>query len=131
MRPLAAALALAAAATLPAACTGDVYGRGVMTWSSYPYYGYYDGFYGPFYDGYWGTDGFFWYRLSRDGDRYRRDDAHHFRREDPRYQRFDRQMQPPPNGTRMPNYPRDRDRMRDQGRDRGHDRDQRRDRDRN
>ncbi len=42
MKTIAAALALAVAATLPAACSNDVYGRGGLTWSSYPYYGWYD-----------------------------------------------------------------------------------------
>ena len=44
------------------------------------YAGYYDDAYGPFNDGYWADDGFFYY--STGGDRhYRRDDAHHFRRD--------------------------------------------------
>jgi hypothetical protein len=43
------------------------------------YDGYYDGFYGPFNDGYWGTDGNFWY--DSDGhNNWRRDDGHHFQR---------------------------------------------------
>ncbi len=40
------------------------------------YDAYYDGHYGRFVDGYWGTDGAFWYA---DGDQiWRRDEAHHF-----------------------------------------------------
>lgn len=110
MKHFAAALALAVAATLPAACDDDVYGRGSLTWSSYPYYGWYDDYYGAFHDGYWGTDGYFWYRLSPDHRRYVRDDRGHFRRDnrndDRRYRRFERRMDPPRDGTKMPNYPR-------------------------
>lgn len=110
MKQLAAALALAAAATLPAACDRDAYGSGSFTWSSYPYDGWYNGYYGDFHDGYWGTDGYFWYRLTPADRRYRRDERRHFRRDnrpyDPRYHRFDRRMDPPRRGTRMPKFPR-------------------------
>ncbi len=41
------------------------------------YDGYYDDAYGPFYDGYWAGDGYFYYRSGENG-RYRRDDGHHF-----------------------------------------------------
>jgi len=109
-------LALALAATLPAACVNDVYGRGALTWSSYPYVGWYNDYYGSFYDGYWGTDGYFWFRLDAVERRYRRDKERHFRREatrsDRRFKRFERNLRPPPNGTRMPNFPRDRARRR-------------------
>ncbi|MHB8530115.1 MAG: hypothetical protein ACYC8V_11470 [Caulobacteraceae bacterium] len=44
------------------------------------YDGYYDDYYGPFYDGYWGADGFFYYRNS-DRDQWRRDTGHHFAHE--------------------------------------------------
>ena len=43
------------------------------------YDGYYDGFYGPVYEGYWNNNVFF-YR-NGDNDRWRRGDATHFRRE--------------------------------------------------
>ena len=39
---------------------------------------YYDDSYGPYYDGYWGTDGAFYYRDTADHP-YVRDDAKHFR----------------------------------------------------
>lgn len=39
--------------------------------------GYYDGFYGPFVDGYWGADNFFYYKDP--DNRWRRDEGHHFR----------------------------------------------------
>lgn len=108
-RPL--LLACVALGLVPLAGCADHYvGRASVGWHTYPYYGWYDGFYGPFYDGYWGSDGYFWFRLTGEEQRYRRDERHHFRREnqgdDPRYQRFDRTMQQPPEGTRMPRYPR-------------------------
>lgn len=109
MKRTVAAIALGLAATLPSACANDIYGRGVVSWSSYPYYGWYDGFYGPFYDGYWGTDGFFYFRLTIGDTVFRRDRERHFRREavrnNARFQRFERTFSPPPRGTRMPNFP--------------------------
>lgn len=111
------ALALAVAATLPAACVNDVYGRGGLTWSSHPYHGWYNGFYGPFYDGYWGTDGYFWFRLDAAEQRYRRDKERHFRREamrsNKRFKRFERTLRPPSKGTRMPKFPRNQTRRRE------------------
>lgn len=40
--------------------------------------GWYDGFYGPIYDGYWDNDVFF-YRTSPDATRFSRGDVTHFR----------------------------------------------------
>lgn len=72
-----ALLAAAAALTL-SACAEDL-GYG-------PSFGgdmvYYDSYYGPFYNGYWGPDGVFWYSPGR-GRPYVRDDSHHFRRDNP------------------------------------------------
>jgi hypothetical protein len=48
-------------------------------YGGYPYDGYYDDFYGPFDDGYWGGDGFFYFSDGRGG--FRRDDGNHFRHE--------------------------------------------------
>jgi hypothetical protein len=49
------------------------------------YYGggdaYYDDFYGPYYDGYWGRDGAFWF--SDGHGHMRRDEGGHFSREHP------------------------------------------------
>ena len=42
------------------------------------YDAYYDGYYGPIYDGYWGDDGVFIYQTS-EGAGWRRADATHFR----------------------------------------------------
>ena len=74
------------------ACTQGYYGASVGYGGGYGYgypgyypaYGYgwdpydvwYDGFYGPYYNGFWGTDGFFWFQ---DGHRrWRRGDGDHF-----------------------------------------------------
>jgi hypothetical protein len=67
-------------APLPlAACVEDE-GVGMYVGSDYPYDGYYDDYYGPIYDGYWGGDGYFYYR-SRQADRgFIRGDQTHFRR---------------------------------------------------
>ncbi|MBS0387763.1 MAG: hypothetical protein JSR15_04715 [Proteobacteria bacterium] len=94
-----------------AGCVTDGYTYGVgMSWSSYPYDGWYDGYYGQIYDGYWGTDNYFYFR-QHDQDRYyRRGDSNHFMRgdaaPDPRFHRFEGQTRQPPPGTRMPKYPR-------------------------
>lgn len=81
-------LILIAAATLPlAACATDDYygGRGYASigYSDgyYPYSGYYDGFYGPVYDGYWGADDYFYYRSAPTARAYIRGDRDHFRRD--------------------------------------------------
>ena len=43
------------------------------------YDGYYDNYYGPFYNGYWGRDNYFYYSRGP-GYGYVRDYDHHFRR---------------------------------------------------
>jgi len=118
------------ASLLLAGCVADGYTYGVgMSWSSYPYSGWYDGYYGPFYDGYWGTDNYFYYRLHEHDRDYRRGDRNHFFRGEvvpnPRFHRFDGNTRQPPQGTRMPNYPRQ-DRDSDRNSKGGH-RDDRRD----
>jgi len=63
-----------------AACEEDYHHHGFFAGGDVAYAdGYYDDFYGPFYDGYWGDGDVFHYRTARDGD-FRRDDAHHFTR---------------------------------------------------
>jgi hypothetical protein len=71
---------IAAAIALPSlalgACAtgyGEVYAGG-----PYGYDGYYDDFYGPIYDGYWGSDGFFYYRSGHGDRHFRRGDTSHF-----------------------------------------------------
>jgi hypothetical protein len=57
---------------------GPAYGPG--PYADVEYDGWYDGYYGPIYDGYWQNDVFF-YR-TRDSDRWHRGDARHFSREE-------------------------------------------------
>jgi hypothetical protein len=71
MRKMLIAAALGGMLILPACAGGAYYGAG---------YGgadvYYDSYYGPYTDGYWGPDDFFYYR-GGDG-RFIRDENHHF-----------------------------------------------------
>jgi hypothetical protein len=69
MKIMALGLAIASMSVALPACAS--YGHG-----QYAYDAYYDDAYGPYYDGYWGDDGLFWYR-NRSGH-YIRDDGHHF-----------------------------------------------------
>ena len=84
---------------------GDAY----YTAGPWTYDGWYDGFYGPIYDGYWGSDGVFYYRGS-DGDRqFHRGSGTHFRHDGPgdtgHFQRFEGQGQPM-QGMHAPHFPR-------------------------
>lgn len=116
MKRTIALLGLALATVPLSSCAGDGYryGYGSLSWSSYPYSGWYNDYYGPFYDGYWGADGFFYFRLDGRERSYRRDQYRHFRRDahspGDRFRRFEGSIRPPPRGTRMPNFPHDRDR---------------------
>ena len=116
-------------ATAPLAlsgCAGYGYGYGQprvgagYTWYSYPYSVWYNDYYGPFYDGYWGTDGYFYFRLTSSDRLYRRADPRHVHRERPQYSErfryYEGETRRPPDGTRMPKYPGDRDRDRDRDR---------------
>jgi hypothetical protein len=75
-------LTASAAVVLVAGCAdyGMGYGYGPGPVADVEYDGYYDGAYGPIYDGYWGDNGAFFYRNSASG-RYRRADAAHVRRD--------------------------------------------------
>ena len=65
-------IAACAALALSACATGYGHDR-------YGFNAYYDDFYGPYGDGYWGRDGGFWYRRGPH-DHYVRDSGNHFRR---------------------------------------------------
>ena len=80
MKKLATICASLAAVTLASCAGGYGYGTGVYAGGAYAYDGYYDDFYGPIHDGYWGDDGFFYFRGSPGDRRFRRGDAAHFRR---------------------------------------------------
>ncbi|WP_157081191.1 hypothetical protein [Novosphingobium naphthalenivorans] len=109
-----------AASVLSLSACYDGYGSHVSVgWSTYPYYGWYDDFYGPIYDGYW-ADNIFYYRLSPQDRAFRRGDPQHFRREEmrpaePRFKRFEGTLRPPEQGTRMPRFeaPRNQPRQQD------------------
>ncbi len=81
-----------------------------MGWNAYPYDAWYDNYYGPIYDGYWGQDDFFYFRVLPSERTFRRGDRNHFHRggenpPDHRFQRFTGTLRPPPHGTRMPKFP--------------------------
>ncbi len=106
------------------------YGGGIAYASRpYAYNGYYDGFYGPIFDGYWGTDNFFYYRRGDRDRRFYRGDRDHFDRERGRGDNW-REMRgsfTPQRGYQMPYFGGDRSerhggRGRDRGGDRGRDR---------
>lgn len=96
-------------------CVAD-YGSGIYSTGygsgygyGYParyYDGYYDGYYGPIYDGYWGNDGYFYYRSSARHSHYRRADRVHFshdRRDGHGWHHWRGQLKAR-DGFRMPNY---------------------------
>ncbi len=88
---------------------GYGYGGSIYAGSPYAYDGYYDGFYGPIYDGYWGTDNYFYYRSGAHERRYRRGDSAHFHRGDRGPGSNFRPMQgsmTPGRGIHTPHFPR-------------------------
>lgn len=101
--------ALLAVASVPlSACAGGV-GLEVDAPGPYAYDGWYDGYYGQVYDGYWGNDGYFYYRHSEGEGAYVRGDRNHFARQAPQgrndYQAI-HGTTTPRQGVRAPNYPR-------------------------
>ena len=54
------------------------YGGAYVVGEPVAYDGFYDDYYGPFYDGYWARDGFFYYRRGPEG-RFLADRGNHFR----------------------------------------------------
>ena len=72
-------LSLALAPLSLTACAEDGDYQGGYAGGGLAYDGYYDGFYGPVYDGYWGGDGYFYYRHGEGENRYVRGDRDHFR----------------------------------------------------
>ena len=81
MKRLAIVIGAAGVLGLTAACEYDHRGYGYGGGDvAVGYDGYYDGFYGPFNDGYWGRDGGFYYR-DGEGHPYHRDTGGHFRHE--------------------------------------------------
>lgn len=82
------ALALTGSALALSGCVTDGYGYGGdyagVTWGApYAYDGWYDGYYGDIYDGYWGGDGYFYYRHGPDDHGFHRADRNHFAHDAP------------------------------------------------
>jgi hypothetical protein len=71
---------LAATSALGAAGLGGCASGGHYFGGGGGYDAYYDDFYGPYVDGYWGDDGVFMFRHERNGE-FARDEPHHFRRD--------------------------------------------------
>jgi hypothetical protein len=100
--------ALLALASVPlAACAGGV-GVGVYGPGPYAYDGWYDGYYGPIYDGYWGDDGYFYYRHNEGEGAFVRGDNHHFAHQAPQgphnFQSM-HGMTAPRQGVHAPHFP--------------------------
>src|SRR5260221_12661466 len=94
--------------TLPALALAGCTGWGVYSGGPHPYHGYYDDYYGPIYDGYWGSNGLFYFRSSEQDRHFRRGDPAHFRRDATADGRF-HPMQgsgTPRAGTRLRPFPR-------------------------
>ena len=108
---------LPAGALLLSGCMSDGYAGGfgldygpVYT-ENYAYNGWYDGAYGSIYDGYWGTDGVFYYRNSAQERNFRRGDGSHFRRGElaqpgAQYHRLEGATRPVQGSVRAPHFPR-------------------------
>jgi len=75
MKSLAMGLAIASLSIALPSCAAPHHG-GLLAYDDYD--AYYDDAYGPFYDGYWGDDGAFYYRDGR-GRPFLRDGGGHFR----------------------------------------------------
>lgn len=88
MNRLMIALCVALPALPLAACAGGYYGGAAYAGGPYGYSGYYDDYYGPIYDGYWGDDGAFYYRSGAHDRHYRRGDSSHFSRTEARGANF-------------------------------------------
>ncbi len=89
-------------------CVTDGYGGASIGYGEpYAYDGYYDGYYGSIYDGYWGNDGYFYYRGSGNDHRFHRGDHNHFGRQPGQtgnWQQMHGNTQPG-RGMHMPSFP--------------------------
>ena len=102
---------LLALASVPlSACMGDYGYGGRVAYESgpYAYDGWYDGAYGPIYDGYWGSDNNFYYRHGEGEGAYVRGDRNHFARQAPQGPHNFQPMHgttTPRQGVRAPHFP--------------------------
>jgi hypothetical protein len=102
-------VALLALGSVPlAACAGSGVGVEMDGPGPYAYDGWYDGYYGPIYDGYWGDDGYFYYRHHEGEGAFVRGDRAHFAHEAPQgahnFQPM-HGMTTPHQGVRAPHFP--------------------------
>ncbi len=107
MNRLFVALCVAIPAVSLGGCAGGYYGGDLSVGSPYAYNGFYDDYYGPIYDGYWGTDGGFYYRRAASDRSYRRGDARHFHRDRAPSEKFHaiQGSVTPGRGMHMPRFP--------------------------
>jgi hypothetical protein len=108
MKHVLALAGLAAAALSLGACADEMYAGGGNWGGPVAYDGWYDGAYGDVYDGYWGDDGYFYYRHGSNDHKYYRGDRAHFARGDSapggNYHHIQGAIQSQPQGVRMPHF---------------------------
>ncbi len=108
MKRFLALAGVAAAALSLSACAEETYGGGVAWDAPYAYDGWYDGAYGSVYDGYWGDDGYFYYRHGQGDHHYIRGEQAHFSRGGTapggNFQHLQGTIQQRPQGVRMPHF---------------------------
>lgn len=101
-------IALLAISAAPLAACVDGMGVEMSAPGPYAYDGWYDGYYGQVYDGYWGSDGYFYYRHNEGEGAFVRGDRQHFARQAPQgphnYQHIQGNTMPR-QGVRAPHYP--------------------------
>src|SRR5260221_12554753 len=69
--------------TLPALALAGCTSWGVYSGGPHPYRGYYDDYYGPIYDGYWGSNGLFYFLSNEQDPHFRPGDPATFKRDAP------------------------------------------------
>lgn len=108
MKNFMALAGVAAAALSLGGCADEIYAGGGNWNGPVAYDGWYDGYYGDVYDGYWGSDGYFYYRHGGSDRRYYRGDRHHFAHGDTapggNYHHFQGSIDSQPQGVRMPHW---------------------------
>lgn len=99
---------IAAAILSVSACADGIYSGGGDWGGPVAYDGWYDGYYGDVYDGYWGSDGAFYYRHGDNDRRYYRGNHNHFARGEStpggNYHHLQGAIQQQPRGVRMPHF---------------------------
>lgn len=108
MRRFLGLVGIAAAALSLSACANEGFGGSGYWGGPVAYDGWYDGYYGDVYDGYWGSDGSFYYRQGGHDGSYHRGDRNHFAHGDSapggNYHHFQGSIQQQPQGVRMPHF---------------------------